>query len=153
MKSKENQVLTILMAEDDVDDRFLVQEALEENNTKTEIVFVDNGEDLISYLLYKDSYAEATHQLPNLILLDLNMPKMDGREALKTIKQNSSIKSIPVVVFTTSKAPEDIKITYDLGVNSFITKPVSFADLVKVMKSLGDYWFDLVRLPQNLEEE
>jgi CheY-like chemotaxis protein len=140
--------ITILIADDDADDRAMVKEALEENRLANDLHFVENGEDLIDYLLRRGKFVElSSSPRPGLILLDLNMPRKDGREALKEIKANPDLRSIPVVILTTSKAEEDIYRSYDLGVNSFITKPVTFEHLVEVMKALGKYWFEIVELP------
>ena len=104
----------------------------------------------MDYLLHKGKFSgAASRPHPGLILLDLNMPRKDGREALKEIKANPELRSIPVVVMTTSKAEEDILVTYELGVNSFITKPVTFEGLVDVLKIIGRYWFEVVELPNN----
>ncbi|MDY6900120.1 MAG: response regulator, partial [Cyanobacteriota bacterium] len=106
------------------------------------------GEELMDYLYCRGKYANPENASPpGLILLDLNMPKKDGREALKEIKTNPTFRHIPVVVLTTSKAAEDIQLSYSLGANSFIIKPVTFASLVEVMKTIGKYWFDIVELP------
>jgi CheY-like chemotaxis protein len=140
--------ITILMADDDEDDSLLVHEALIESQLPIELHIVRNGEDLMDYLCHRGQYSDsriATH--PGLILLDLNMPKKDGIEALKEIKSDPKLRRIPVVVLTTSKAEEDIYNTYDLGANSFIMKPANFASLVEVMKTLGKYWFEIVELP------
>lgn len=131
----------LLVADDDPEDRQLIKEALEESRLLNEVQFVRDGEELMAHLA-------KCSPLPGLILLDLNMPKMDGREALKEIKSNPAFKQIPVVVLTTSKAEEDIYRTYNLGVNSFITKPVTFSSLVDVMRDLGRYWFEIVELPK-----
>lgn len=139
--------IVILMADDDADDRLLTKEAFEENKLKNELRFVEDGEQLMDYLLHKNGFNEQNAPKPGLILLDLNMPRKDGREALKEIKSSESLKRIPVVILTTSKAEEDILKSYDLGVNSFITKPVSFDSLVSVTAKLGDYWLDIVKLP------
>lgn len=139
--------VVILIADDDADDRLMAKEALEENRLKNDVRFVVDGEDLMNYLHRRGKYAEADAPRPGIILLDLNMPKMDGREALKEIKSDPELRHIPVVVLTTSKAEEDIYRTYDLGVNSFITKPVSFSALAEVMKLLAKYWFEIVELP------
>ena len=140
--------ITILVADDDADDRMLAQDALAESRLANDLRFVEDGEELLAYLKRKGKYENpASSPRPGLILLDLNMPKKDGREALKEIKSDVSLRQIPVVVLTTSKAEEDIYRTYDLGVNSFITKPVSFEGLVAVMKALGRYWFEIVELP------
>jgi CheY-like chemotaxis protein len=109
---------------------------------------VENGEELLEYLYRRGKYSDpAVSPRPGLILLDLNMPKKDGRQALKEIKADPSLRSIPIVVLTTSKAEEDILRSYDLGVNSFIVKPVTFEGLVDIMKTLTKYWFEIVELP------
>lgn len=140
--------VVILIADDDADDRLMAKEALEENRLANEIRFVVDGEDLLDYLHCRGKYdAPDSAPRPGVILLDLNMPKMDGREALKEIKSDPELRQIPIVVLTTSQAEEDIYRTYDLGVNSFITKPVSFASLADMMKTLAKYWFEIVKLP------
>jgi CheY-like chemotaxis protein len=140
--------IAILIADDDADDRLMMQEALEESRLANDLRFVEDGEELMDYLMRRGKYAEAVASpRPGIILLDLNMPKKDGREALREIKSSPDLWSIPVIILTTSKAEEDIYRSYDLGVNSFITKPVSFDGLVDVMKALGRYWFDIVELP------
>lgn len=147
--SPNKRTIIILIADDDAEDRMLVKDALEENRLTNEIQFVENGEELIDYLHNRGKYTDKTkYPTPGLILLDLNMPKKDGREALKEIKADEHLRVIPVVVLTTSKAEEDILRTYDLGVSSFITKPVTFAALVDVMKTLTKYWFEIVELPK-----
>lgn len=141
--------ITILLADDDEDDRVLAQEALKESRLANDLHMVEDGEELLDYLYRRGRYeAPSSSPRPGLILLDLNMPKMDGREALKEIKSDASLRQIPVVVLTTSQAEEDIYRTYDLGANSFITKPVMFESLVRVMRDLGNYWFEIVELPQ-----
>jgi CheY-like chemotaxis protein len=145
---KSPKIITILLADDDPDDRQLAQDALSECRLANEIHFVEDGEQLMDYLLRRGQYtAHAKDPLPGLILLDLNMPRKDGREALKEIKAHPELRRIPVVVLTTSKAEEDILRTYDLGVNSYITKPVTFESLVEIIKVLGRYWFEIVELP------
>ncbi len=140
--------LIILMADDDADDRLLAQDAFTECQIRGQLRFVENGEDLLAYLQKDGKYqVPESAPAPNLILLDLNMPKKDGREALREIKSNPDLRKIPVVVFTTSKADSDIARIYDLGANSFITKPVSFDSLVKMMSILGHYWCEVVELP------
>lgn len=144
--------IAILIADDDADDRMMAKEALDECRLANHIDFVEDGVELLAYLRGRDRYAEAgKRRRPGLIILDLNMPKMDGREALREIKADPSLRRIPIVVMTTSKAEEDIYRTYDLGVSSFITKPVTFDGLVTVMKALGSYWFEIVQLPDALE--
>lgn len=145
----ERRPITILLADDDEDDRKLAQDALVESRLANDLHMVEDGEELMDYLLRRGNYAAlADSPRPGLILLDLNMPKKDGREALREIKADSSLRQIPVVVLTTSKAEEDIYRTYDLGANSFITKPVMFESLVRVMRDLGTYWFEIVELPR-----
>ncbi|RYG25744.1 MAG: response regulator, partial [Chitinophagaceae bacterium] len=141
--------IVILIADDDAEDRMMVKEALEESRLKNNIQFVENGEELVDYLFHRGQFADKVkYPTPGLILLDLNMPKKDGREALKEIKSDDHLKVIPIVVLTTSKAEEDILRTYDLGVSSFITKPVTFTALVDVMRTLSKYWFEIVELPK-----
>ncbi|MCH7652169.1 MAG: response regulator [Chloroflexi bacterium] len=142
------RAITILMADDDADDRMFAKDALEEARLANDIHFVEDGEELMDYLRHQGKFAELNGSpKPGLILLDLNMPRKDGREALKEIKEDDDLKRIPVVVLTTSKAQEDIYRTYDLGVSSYITKPVSFEGLVDIMKTLSKYWFEIVTLP------
>jgi CheY-like chemotaxis protein len=138
----------ILMADDDEDDRILTHEALRAARLANDIRFVVDGEDLMRYLRREAQYADDTSApRPGIILLDLNMPKKDGREALAEIKADPRLRHIPVVVLTTSKAEEDVVRAYDLGVNSFIAKPVTFEGLVEVMNTLSRYWFEIVELP------
>jgi len=140
--------VTILMADDDAEDREFASEALEEARIANPLHFVEDGEQLLDYLNRQGDFAELEGQpLPGLILLDLNMPRMDGREALAQIKSSPELRRIPVVILTTSKAEEDVLRTYDLGVNSYITKPVDFDGLVDLMRALGRYWFEIVELP------
>jgi two-component system, response regulator len=142
------RAITILLADDDPDDRLLAQEALEENRLANDLHMVQDGEELLDYLYRRGKYVDpAGAPRPGLILLDLNMPRMDGREALRVIKADPDLRQIPVVVLTTSSAEEDIYRTYNLGVNSFISKPVSFEGLVEVTRALGRYWFEIVELP------
>jgi len=136
------------MADDDPEDRMLTKDAMEEGRLVNDLRFVENGEELMDYLLRRNKYKDpSTAPRPGLILLDLNMPRKDGREVLKEIKGDPSLRQIPVVILTTSKADEDICKSYDLGVNSFITKPVEFAKLVETMKVLCKYWFEIVEIP------
>jgi CheY-like chemotaxis protein len=147
----QKKTVSILVADDDADDRMMIREALEENRLANDLRFVEDGEELMDYLLRRGKYEDpANSPRPGIILLDLNMPKKDGREALKEIKSDPALREIPIVVLTTSKAQEDICRTYDLGVNSFVTKPVTFEELVAVTHSLGKYWFEIVELPTHL---
>jgi CheY-like chemotaxis protein len=140
--------ITILLADDDPESRLLVEDAFAESYLVNDLRFVRDGEELMDYLYHKGQYTDpASAPRPGLILLDLNMPRKDGREALKEIKGDAMLRQIPVVVLTTSKAEEDIYRSYDLGVNSFIAKPITFAGLVDVVKTLGKYWFEIVELP------
>jgi CheY-like chemotaxis protein len=145
----EPRPITILIADDDPDDRFLAKEALDESRLANEVHFVEDGEELLEYLRRQGRYMAGQKEAsrPGLILLDLNMPRKDGREALREIKADPILRQIPIVVLTTSKSDEDIIRSYDLGVNSFITKPVTFEGLVEVMRTLQKYWFEIVELP------
>jgi CheY-like chemotaxis protein len=140
--------IIILMADDDDDDFLLTQKALNQSKLLNTLIRVRDGEELLDYLNKRGDFTEAKeYPRPGVILLDLNMPRKDGREALKEIKSDPELRDIPVVVFTTSKAEEDIFKSYQLGVNSFITKPVTFDGLIKVIQTLGRYWFEIVELP------
>jgi CheY-like chemotaxis protein len=141
--------VTILLADDDEDDRELTRDALQDAHLTNDMRYVGDGEELMDYLRREGPYADPEVDAPRpvIILLDLNMPKKDGREALAEIKADERLRSIPVVVLTTSKDEEDIFRTYDLGVSSFITKPVTFAGLVEAMRAWTRYWFELVELP------
>ena len=146
------RAITILLADDDEDDRRLSIDALRKSHLINTLHCVDDGEELMDYLKRRGRYTDAVQSpRPGLILLDLNMPRKDGREALAEIRADPELRRIPVVVLTTSEAEEDIYSTYDLGVNSFITKPVTFEGLVKVMNTLGQYWFEIVKLPDTRE--
>jgi CheY-like chemotaxis protein len=141
--------VTILMADDDPDDRLLTEDALKEARLANEIRFVENGEELLQYLRHQGKFADKTlYPRPGIILLDLNMPKMDGREALQHLKSDSDLRRIPVIIMTTSKADQDILKSYDLGANSYVTKPVTFDELVEVVRGFGKYWFEIVTLPE-----
>jgi CheY-like chemotaxis protein len=142
------QSITLLLADDDEDDRLMARDALRDARVHNDLRFVIDGVDLMRYLRREGPYAEpGAAPRPGLILLDLNMPRKDGREALAEIKGDAELRSIPVVVLTTSKAEEDLVRSYDLGVNSFITKPVTFLGLVEVMKIFKRYWIEIVDLP------
>ena len=140
--------IVILLADDDEEDRMLTSDALIESRVVNDLRFVEDGEERLDYLHQRGRYSDpVAAPSPGLILLDLNMPRKDGREALKEIKADPHLRRIPVIVLTTSKAEEDIFRTYDLGANSFITKPVHFNALVEVMKEIGRYWIEIVELP------
>lgn len=129
----------ILIAEDDADDRFLLQAAFEENGFTDKLQFVENGVELMEYLNNSGNSADAA-KIPCFILLDLNMPKKDGREALKELKQHPSFKKIPVIIFSTTNNENEMKRCYELGANSYITKPNSFESLIKTVAALRSYW-------------
>lgn len=135
------------MADDDPDDRLLVHEAFEENRLVNNLATVEDGEELMDFLYRRGKFVDTTIT-PGLILLDLNMPRKSGLEALKEIKSDEKLRRLPVVILTTSKAEEDIVRSYDLGVNSFIVKPVTFDSLVELVKELDRYWFQIVELPK-----
>ncbi|MDB4951176.1 MAG: response regulator receiver protein [Gemmatimonadetes bacterium] len=143
----------ILMADDDPDDRLLARDALAEACVANELCFVEDGEELLEYLHGDGRWAPPARPLrPGLILLDLNMPRKDGREALREIKADPGLRRIPVVVLTTSRDEEDVLRCYDLGASSYITKPVTFHGLVSAMTVLGRYWFEIVNLPRAGED-
>lgn len=144
--------ITILMADDDADDRQLTREAFEEAKLANDLRFVEDGVELLDYLNRRGQYADpASSPRPGIILLDLNMPRKDGREALQEIKADARFRAIRVIVLTTSKAEEDILRSYNLSAASYITKPVTFEALVDVIKTLGKYWLEIVELPENGE--
>ena len=146
--TRDTRPIKILVADDDADDRMMIKDAFEDSRLNNELDFVEDGEQLIAYLRREGDYAHLVDEpYPGVILLDLNMPKMDGREALKELKADPMLCRIPVVVLTTSEAEEDIVRTYGLGVNSFITKPVTFEGLVRVVTILCSYWIEIVALP------
>lgn len=141
--------ITILMADDDSEDRMLSEDALKEARLFNDLRFVEDGEELMDYLKRRGKYAEeGAAPRPGMILLDLNMPRKDGREALAEIKHDEELRTIPIVILTTSDADEDILRSYNLGAASYITKPVTFEGLVRVMIALKLYWFDIVALPK-----
>jgi len=140
--------VTILLVDDDEEDREMTLEALRASRLANDVRIAEDGEELMDYLGRRGRYADPSDApVPELILLDLNMPRKDGREALQEIKSDPSLRQIPVIVLTTSKTEEDIVRSYDLGVNSFITKPVTFAGLIEAMRVMAHYWFEIVELP------
>lgn len=146
--AREGTPITILIADDDADDRMLIEDAFAESSLKNPLHFVEDGEQLLQYLRREGDFEKFRDEpYPGVILLDLNMPKMCGRTALGIIKEDANLCRIPVIVLTTSKAEEDILRTYCLGVSSFITKPVTFGGLVEVVKTIGAYWIEIVALP------
>jgi CheY-like chemotaxis protein len=139
--------ITILMADDDADDRLLTKEAFEASRLANDLRFVEDGVELLDYLYRRGKYADpAQSPGPSIILLDLNMPKKDGREVLEEIRKDPAFAKIRIIILTTSKAEEDILRTYDLGATSYITKPVTFDSMVDVVKTLGRYWLEIVEL-------
>lgn len=144
----DKQSIHIVMAEDDPDDRMLTRRALKKSRLVNTLDTVENGEELMDYLHQRGPYGgDNAPPRPGLILLDLNMPRMDGREALKRIKSDAQLRRIPVIVLTTSEAERDILESYDLGVNAYVTKPVTFEGLVDALQTLGNFWFEIVKLP------
>ncbi|MEE9212178.1 MAG: response regulator [Phycisphaeraceae bacterium] len=140
----------MLVAEDDPDDRTIIQVVFQDTGVAQDIRFVDDGKELMDYLFHRGVYAEANNApRPSLILLDLKMPKKDGYEALAEIRADPELRSIPVIVLTVSSREEDIVRSYELGANSYITKPDSYGTLLLVIRRLGQYWFDTVKLPPN----
>ncbi len=147
---KDKGLLPILMVDDDQDDRMMAEKALRKNRVVNPIIFLADGEEVMDYIKRKGKFSDpATSIRPCFILLDLNMPRMDGRKALLFLKSDSQLKKIPVVVLSTSSAEEDILRSYNLGANSFITKPVTFDGLVSTMESLKNYWLEIVELPHD----
>lgn len=148
MPYKKAKPIVILMADDDEDDRMLAEDALRESRVLNELHCVEDGVELLNYLRREGRYADkASSPRPGLILLDLNMPRMDGREALQQLKADPNLRSIPIVILTTSIQEEDMVKGYDLGAASYITKPVTFEGLVDLMRALGSYWVEFVELP------
>jgi CheY-like chemotaxis protein len=146
--AQDHKPITLLMAEDDEDDRLLTRVALAKSRLANELRFVEDGEELMDYLLRRGKYVDpSSSPRPGLILLDLNMPRKDGREALQEIKSTPALRRIPIVVMTTSQADQDVARSYDLGANSYVTKPVTMDSLVEVLQALGRYWFEIVELP------
>ncbi|HUQ81750.1 MAG TPA: response regulator [Gemmatimonadaceae bacterium] len=147
MQREMTDSITILMADDDADDRMLAEDAMKESRLSNTFRCVEDGQELMDYLTRRGRYATEDAPRPGLILLDLNMPKKDGRQALQEIKSDPDLRRIPVVILTTSKTEEDVLRSYDLGANSFISKPVTFDGLVDIVRTLGNYWFRIVELP------
>ena len=145
--------ITILMADDDPEDRQLTKEAFDENCLKNDLRFVENGEEMLDYLNRRGKYTDpASSPRPGLILLDLNMPLKDGRDALQEMKADPRFRSIRVVIMTTSQAEEDIAYSYSLSASSYIMKPVTFDGLLEVIRVLGKYWLEIVQLPDNTDD-
>lgn len=148
MRQNPRRPLVILMADDDEDDRLLAREAMAEARVPGEFHSVPDGEHLLAYLYGRDQYAdERRAPRPGVILLDLNMPRMDGREALRRIRSEPAFRAVPVIVMTTSRAAADVTRGYELGANTVISKPVSFEAMVDVMRAVGRYWLEIAELP------
>lgn len=146
--------IRIVVADDDADDRMMIKDAFDESKLANPVDFVEDGLQLLDYLNRRGNYTHLAGQpFPGFILLDLNMPRMDGRSALKAIKESAEMHRIPIIILTTSKAEEDIVKTYNLGVNSFICKPVSFDKLVDIVRTVGHYWIEIVALPPECKRQ
>ncbi|MBC7777073.1 MAG: response regulator [Phycisphaerae bacterium] len=137
-----HQRAMILLADDDADDRYLVKTAFEENAIPCELRFVEDGTEVFDFLMGQGKFAEENNRLPNLILLDLNMPKKNGKQVLQEIKALPDYDHIPVVIFTTSKSPDDVRLLYKMGASSFISKPSTFDKLSEIVRNIGCYWMD-----------
>ncbi len=148
--SEPRRLPVILVAEDDEDDRLLALDALRDAQAPENVYFAIDGQDLLDYLRHEGRYADGSidSPRPEIILLDLNMPRKDGREALAEIKADTSLRQIPIVVLSTSRDRDDVFRSYDLGVNSFISKPNTFAGLVDLLRTWTRYWFDITELPE-----
>lgn len=148
MVSKNKKRITILLAEDSTDEQILLQQALRASHLRNDLYIVKDGEELLDYLHHRHQYSEkAIAPRPDLILLDLYLPKMDGKQAIQAIKSDPQLRRIPIVVLTYSKSEEDIRASYELGASSYLAKPMNFELLVEAVNTLGDYWFDIVELP------
>jgi CheY-like chemotaxis protein len=139
--------MTILIADDDTDDRLFMEQALRQCGYTHRIQFVEDGEYLMDYLHREGGFDDTNAPWPNLLILDLNMPRKNGFQVLREIKDDPALRRLPVVVMTTSSADDDVIKTYNLGVNSFVTKPFNFNRLVEIVSSLKTYWIDTVKLP------
>ena len=143
------RVAIVLLVEDDPGDQELTRRALSEDVIKTDLHIVNNGAEAMDYLTHQGKYTDPqASPMPDLILLDLNMPKMDGRQVLQKLSDDPDLKAIPVVVLTTSSQEEEVVRSYKLGCNSFITKPVQLEKFIKIIRELESYWFTLVALPR-----
>ncbi len=147
MTTEPGKLPPILLVDDDADDCDITRRAMAANEVPNPFLAVENGEKLMDYVRRRGAYAREEWSLPALILLDLNMPRMDGREALKALKSDERLRKIPVVVLTTSRSPEDLSACYEWGANSYVAKPQTFEELVKVVAALKDYWLTVVELP------
>ncbi|GET25407.1 response regulator [Prolixibacter sp. NT017] len=142
------EIKTVLLAEDNPRDAELTLEALKENNLANDIIWVQDGEMVMNYLLKEGEFADRNPGLPAVVILDLKMPKMDGIETLAAIRSNEKLKSIPVVMLTSSQQEEDLVKSYDLGVNAYVVKPVDLADFMEAIKQLGMFWVVVNQSPK-----
>lgn len=147
MREKKSKLVDILLVEDNPGDADLVIEILEESRIRNKVFIAEDGEEAMDFLYKREGFSDVPR--PDLILLDLNLPRKDGREILAEIKSDPNLRRIPVVVLTTSKAEEDIVKSYDLHANSYITKPVDIDQFIRVIKTFEDFWLDIVKLPSN----
>lgn len=149
MMTKDGKRTVVIIAEDDPDDRLLIKDAIKEaSSKKVDVYFVQDGAEMLDYLYHRGKYSSTSDApWPELVLLDLNMPKKNGMEVLAEIKNDPALRAIPVVVLTTSHSPEHVQRSYELGGNGFVTKPSSFIELVELMKGIEGYWFKTVKLP------
>ena len=148
MNPEKMHLVPIVMADDDEDDQLLTKDALEEGRLFNPLFFVDDGQELIEFLRNEGNYQDKKkYPRPGLILLDLNMPRMSGLDALEIIKTDPSLKTIPIIILTTSQQESEVAQTYARGANSFVVKPVRFEDMVSILKAIGEYWFSIVKLP------
>lgn len=149
-QERSHRPITILMADDDEDDRDLARDALEGTRLGKRMEFVIDGQDLIDYLRHEGDYRDVPTPRPSIILLDLNMPRKDGREALAELKADRALRQIPVIVLTTSTDTLDVERAYELGASSYITKPVTHRELTLVMQTIAEYWSGIVQLPDSI---
>lgn len=150
MVGRNSRPAIVLLVEDDPGDQELTRRALQDDVIKTDLRIVCDGEEAMDYLLQQGAYTLHTAPRADLVLLDLNMPKMDGRQVLMKMREHPVLRRIPVVVLTTSRQEEDIVRSYDLGCSSFITKPVKMEAFIQATKEIGHYWFELVTLPDGI---
>ena len=145
---KNHEPIEILMAEDEKTDRLFAEQAFKHSSCKTNLNIVDDGEELLSYLRNENGYSD--RKMPDIILLDINMPRKNGHEALKEIKADKNLRHIPVIVFSGSSATEDIIESYSNYASAYIPKSVGFTEMIGFVKSIEDFWFNRVRLPQSI---
>ncbi|MBK6727531.1 MAG: response regulator [Xanthomonadales bacterium] len=148
MNTQSKRELPVLVADDDADDRMLFAEAFSESGLQNPVAFVENSEELLDYLRNQREYADAdAFPTPGLILLDLNMPRKSGREALREIRADAALRHLPIVVVSTSRSEDEIRRCYAEGANAFASKPASHAGFMRLVRSLGEHWLSLVELP------